>query len=133
MKIVKPIALFSLGGSAYVTLELIYRGFSHFSMFAAGGLSFLLIGQCRKLSLPKPLLPCLGAGIITTVELTTGLLVNRQYGVWDYRGQPGNFLGQICPLFSLLWIPVSAAAFALYRWADGTLTRLLPPGAMPQA
>lgn len=126
MKIVKPAALFSLGGSAYVTLELLYRGFSHGSMFAAGGVCFLLIGQSRKLSLPKPLLPCLGAGIITTVELMTGLLVNRNYSVWDYRGQPGNFLGQICPMFTLLWIPVSAAALTIYRWADGTLTRFLP-------
>lgn len=125
MKILKPAALFSLGGSAYVTLELIYRGFSHGSMFAAGGVCFLLIGQLPKLSLPKPMRPCLGAGIITTVELVTGLLVNRQYAVWDYRGQPGNVLGQICPLFSLLWIPVSAAALFIYRWADGKLTRFL--------
>lgn len=126
MKILKPAALFSLGGSAYVTLELLYRGFSHGSMFAAGGVCFLLIGQIPRLSLPEPLRPCLGAGIITTVELMTGLLVNRQYTVWDYRGQPGNFLGQICPLFSLLWIPVSAGALVFYRWADGRLTRLLP-------
>lgn len=123
MKLVKPAALFSLGGSAYVGLELLYRGFSHVSMFAAGGVCFLLIGQLPRLPLPKVVKPCLGAGIITSVELMTGLLVNRQYTVWDYRGQPGNFLGQICPLFTLLWIPVSAAALWLYRWADGKLTQ----------
>lgn len=126
MKIIKPAALFSVGGSAYVILELLYRGFSHVSMFAAGGLCFLLIGQVPRLSLPKAVQSCLGAGIITTVELVTGLLCNRQYTVWDYRDQPGNFLGQICPLFTLLWIPVSAAALRLYRWADGKLTQLLP-------
>ncbi len=126
MKIVKPTALFSVGGSAYVALELLYRGFSHVSMFAAGGVCFLLIGQVPRLSLPKPVQACFGAGIITSVELLTGLLVNRQYAIWDYRGQPGNFLGQICPLFTLLWIPVSAAALQLYRWTDGKLSRLLP-------
>lgn len=125
MKLLKPTALFSLGGSAYVALELLYRGFSHVSMFAAGGACFLLIGRLPRLSLPKPLQACCGAGIITSVELMTGLLVNRQYTVWDYRGQPGNFLGQICPLFTLLWIPVSAAALGLYRWADGRLSALL--------
>lgn len=109
-----------------MALELLYRGFSHASMFAAGGVCFLLIGQIPRLSLPKGVQSCLGAGIITTVELVTGLLVNRQYTVWDYRGQPGNFLGQICPLFTLLWIPVSAAALKLYGWADGMLTQLLP-------
>ncbi len=125
MKLLKPTVLFSLGGSAYVTLELMYRGFSHVSMFAAGGACFLLIGQIPRLPLPKSLRACCGAGIITSVELMTGLLCNRDYGIWDYRGQPGNFLGQICPLFTLLWIPVSAAALRLYRWADGKLTRVL--------
>ena len=121
MKIIKPTVLFSVGGSAYVALELLYRGFSHVSMFAAGGVCFLLIGQIPRLSLPKAAQSCLGAGIITTVELVTGLLVNRQYTVWDYRSQPGNFLGQICPLFTLLWVPVSVAALGLYRWTDSKL------------
>lgn len=128
MKYVKSAALFSLGGSAYVTLELLYRGFSHVSMFLAGGTCFLLIGQLPRLPLPKPIRACCGAGIITGVELAAGLLVNRQYAVWDYRSQPGNFLGQICPLFTLLWIPVSAAALRLYQWSDGKLNQLLSQG-----
>ena len=44
------------------------------------------------------------------VELGTGLLFNRDYSVWDYRAVPGNFCGQICPRFTLLWIPLAAAA-----------------------
>ena len=59
-------------------------------------------------------------------QLATGLLLNRLLGlqVWDYAGQPGNLLGQICPAYSLLWIPVSAAGAAL----DFFLTRrFLPP------
>ena len=63
----------------------------------------------------------LGALIITAVELTAGLLFNRNHQVWDYRGQPGNFLGQICPVFCLLWIPV--AAFG--EWLYGFSARLL--------
>ena len=60
--------------------------------------------------------------VITMVELGIGLAVNRDYGVWDYRGRPGNFLGQICPAFTLLWIPVSAAAMVLYRLLERRLT-----------
>ena len=123
----KNCALFVLGGAGYVGLELAWRGRSHISMFLAGGVCFLLIGQLGKVQpvLPWPVRALIGAGIITMVELATGLLVNRQYQVWDYRGRLGNFLGQICPAFTLLWIPVALLAMALYAWLDVRLDRLL--------
>ncbi len=124
MKIMKQAALFSVGGGAYVGLELLYRGYSHISMFTAGGVCFLLIGGISRLPVSRLWQLGCGAGAITAVELVTGLLVNRQFQVWDYRNQPGNFLGQICPLFMLLWIPVTAAGMGLYRWADAGLDRL---------
>lgn len=123
MKRIKPLLLFCIGGGAYVLLELIWRGRSHCSMFVAGGVCFLLLGQLGKLQhrLPLPLCILAGAGIITLVELGIGLLLNRSYQIWDYRGQFGNFLGQICPAFCLLWIPVAWAAMALYRQLDKRL------------
>lgn len=92
-------------------------------MFAAGGICFLLLGHLGKVKPRLPLLPraVVGSGIITMVELAVGLLVNREYTVWDYRARFGNFLGQICPLFSLFWIPVSLAAFFLYDALDRKL------------
>lgn len=120
MKFWKHSILFCIGGLAYVGLELCYRGRSHGSMFAAGGICFLLLGHLGKVRPKLPLLPraIVGSGIITMVELAVGLLVNRDYGVWDYRARFANFLGQICPLFSLVWIPVSLAAFFLYDYLD---------------
>lgn len=116
MKIWKKSILFYLGGCAYMGLELLWRGRSHGSMFLAGGLCFLLIGHLGEVQprLPLPARWLVGAGIVTIVELGVGLLLNRDYTVWDYRSQAGNFLGQICPVFSLLWIPVSALAIVLY-------------------
>ena len=111
--------LFYLGGMAYVMLELLWRGRSHGSMFVAGGLCFVLIGQLPRM--PLALRALAGALIITSVELVTGLIANRDYGVWDYRSQPGNFLGQICPLFTLLWIPMAALAVWLYATLDSLL------------
>ena len=125
MKWVKTGVLFTLGGCGYVGLELLYRGRSHISMFCAGGLCFLLLGLLGERALSLPARGLLGTAIITAVELTTGLLVNRDYGVWDYRQQPWNFRGQICPTFMLLWIPLSLAAMALYRQADRLWDRLL--------
>ncbi len=123
MGILKHLLLFFIGGSGYVGLELLYRGYSHISMFAAGGLCFLLIGRLR--TLPLALGAGGGAGIITAVELITGLLVNQDYQIWDYRGQPGNILGQICPAFTLLWATLAALAMVLYRRAEGLIDRLL--------
>lgn len=111
------VGLFLLGGGGYVALELLYRGRSHYSMFLAGGICFLLLGKLEEVRprLPGIFRPLAGAGIITMVELAAGLLFNRDYSVWDYRGVPGNFCGQICPRFMLLWIPLAAGAGWLYR------------------
>ena len=121
MKITKILALFSIGGGAYVGLELLYRRRSHISMFGAGGACFLMLGKLRTLSVPYPVRLLAGAGIITTVELGTGLLVNQDYQVWDYRSLRGNFRGQICPLFTAAWIPVAAAGMGLYGLAEKAL------------
>lgn len=123
MKILKKALLFSVGGGAYVMLELLYRGYSHGSMFLAGGVCFLLIGGLKDL--PLGMAVVLGVLSVTAVELLTGLLVNRNYTVWDYRDQWGNFLGQICPLFMAIWIPVTAAGLFLYRRAETLLDRIL--------
>ena len=104
------IGRFVLGGSAYVSLELLWRGRSHWTMFVLGGGCFLAIGTLARRSRSLPVRAALGSGICTAGELLTGLLFNRDYAIWDYRTMPGNFLGQICPLFSLLWMPLSLLA-----------------------
>ena len=120
MKIWKNCLLFYTGGTVYLSLELLYRGRSHGSMFLAGGLCFLLIGHLNRVEpkLPLPLRAVVGALIVTMVELGTGMAFNRQFQVWDYRNQPGNFMGQICPVFSALWIPLSLAAAVLFNCMD---------------
>ena len=114
--------LFGVCGTVYVLLELIYRGRSHISMFFAGGISavgIFLCCNCRRMKNKCLLLKCaLGSGIITAVELGTGLIVNRDYRVWDYRRCRGNFLGQICPEYCALWVPLSLGAMDAYRWLD---------------
>ena len=126
MKIWKQAVLFYLGGCAYMGLELLWRGRSHGSMFVAGGLCFLLIGQLNHVRprLPLPLRAAVGAGIVTMVELGIGLLCNRNYEVWDYRDQAGNFLGQICPIFTILWFPVSLMALFLHDLLSSRMDRI---------
>ena len=122
----KTLPLFLLGGTGYVGIELLYRGRSHISMFLAGGVCFLLLGklETNQPRLPGILRPVAGAGVITMVELAAGMLFNRDYSVWDYRGIPGNYLGQICPRFFLLWIPLACAAGRLYVFSQTRLRKL---------
>ena len=107
--------LFFVGGAGYVGLELLWRGRSHISMFLAGGICFLLLGQLDRARISVFMKCLLGAAVITTVELLVGLMTNRDHQVWDYRQMPYNFLGQVCLSYSLLWIPVSFLAMLLHR------------------
>ena len=117
MRIWRQTVLFYIGGFAYMTLEFIWRGKSHGSMFLLGGLCFCIVGRLGKRLHPAAA-ELLGAVVITALELVTGLLVNRDFAVWDYRSAPLNYLGQICLPFTLLWVPVSLAAVVLYKKAE---------------
>lgn len=116
MKWIRGAAMFLLGGVGYVSMELLWRGWSHISMFLAGGTCFLLLGALNRVKkIPLLLRGLVGAGIITGVELVTGLLFNADFHVWDYRAVPMNFLGQICLPFTALWVPISIGAMILYN------------------
>ena len=91
-------------------------------MFFAGGSCFLLLGALRRLPLALFSKSLLGAAGITLIELLAGLLVNKNYQVWDYRDLPGNLHGQVCLPFFLLWIPVSIGGMALYHLAEKLLS-----------
>ena len=116
MKYGKYPLLFCAGGLGYMGLELLWRGWTHGAMFAAGGTSFLLLGRLKEQ--PPWIKALAGAGIITAVELTTGILLNRHYRIWDYRDVPLNYKGQICLPYSLLWMPVALAGTEIYGLLD---------------
>lgn len=107
---VKGIMLYLIGASLYVIIELLFRGFSHYSMYFLGGLCFLLIGlinEITDISITSQMI--ISAVIITTLELISGYIVNIYLGlnVWDYSNMPYNFNGQICLLFFNAWILLS--------------------------
>lgn len=122
----KYLVLFGAGGLLYILIELLWRGWSHWTMFLLGGACFAAIGLINEVipwEMPLWQQALIGAGIITVLEFCTGCLVNLWlgWGVWDYSRIPGNILGQICPQYALLWIPVALAGILLddwlrYRW-----------------
>ena len=88
-------AIFLAGSCAYPTLEMAWRGHTHYSMAIAGGLCLWLIDRvcCGALGGKSLFLRCLaGSGLITGVELAAGIVVNQIFGlgVWDYSQMPLN-------------------------------------------
>lgn len=110
-----------VGGAIYVLLEMAWRGHSHWTMFLLGGICFLALGLINEVipwEMPLWIQVLIGACIVTALEFLAGCVVNLWlgWGVWDYSGLPGNILGQICPQYFLLWIPVSLVGIVLDDW-----------------
>lgn len=107
-KISETLFLGVLGGSIYYTIEMVFRGFSHWSMFLLGGLSMVFFGQQGiwtewKDPLWKQVLRC--TLFVTAGEFITGIIVNKwmKWEVWDYSDQPFQLFGQICVPFIILF------------------------------
>ena len=103
----RHLIFFTVGGTGYAIIELLWRRRTHWTMILAGGICFVIFSiiaeRMRERSLIfKAALSALG---VTAVELVFGLVFNMalKMNVWDYSGVPFNFLGQICPVFTLLW------------------------------
>ena len=112
----KYIIIFGLGAFIYGAVEVIVRGYTHWTMALTGGAVmalFMLINRSRDVNI---LLRCLlGSLVITSLEFAVGAVVNLGLGwdVWDYSEKPFNIMGQICPLFTLGWFALSLPGFML--------------------
>lgn len=118
MRLAKYLILFSSGGIIYIIIELLFRGFSHQSMFFIGGLCFIIIGLINELldsDTPMLIQMFLSSVMITTVEFISGCILNILLGlnVWDYSKVWGNVLGQISLPFMAAWFFLSAAGIFL--------------------
>lgn len=106
------------GGALYYIVEVIFRGYSHWSMAILGGICFLYAGiQNEFTDRDKPLLlQILQVEMFVLIgEFITGCIVNLWLGwhVWDYSNMPFNLLGQICLPFALLFLPLCLFAIVL--------------------
>lgn len=118
MKLYKHFLLFMAGADLYALLEVLWRGYSHWTMALLGGICFLAIGLINEVipwEMPLWQQGIIGALLITILEFATGCIVNLWLGwhVWDYSDMPFNLQGQICLPFTLLWFFVSIGAIIL--------------------
>ena len=108
------LVLFAMGGTAYLALEIAWRGTTHWTMFLAGGACLCALDA---LGLQRgPLLAGIGAVGVSVLELGTGLACRRllHVEVWDYSQEWGNLAGLVCPKYTALW-------FLLCLWVLGMM------------
>ena len=64
----------------------------------------------------------LNLAVCTSIDFLTGMAVNQDYSLWDYRALPFNFMGQVCLQNSLVY---SIAATVIVWWAYPAMDRFL--------
>lgn len=117
----KHLILGTIGGLIYVLLELIWRGYSHWTMFILGGTCFVLLGLINEIldwDAPLTLQMLIGCTVITVLEFITGCVVNLWLGwnVWNYSDLKFNILGQISLFSSIGWYFISLVGITLDDW-----------------
>lgn len=120
----KTVFLCVVGGLFYCVMESLWRGYTHWSMFFLAGFLSLPLDQINEhLSWDMPIwMQALLGGIsITIAELAAGLVLNVWLGfnVWDYSHLSYDFMGQICPQYSALWVLLAGVGIVIFdflRW-----------------
>ncbi len=116
-------AVFVIGSVAYSAIEILWRGYTHWTMSVTGGICFSILyavnTSCPTRRLWKKCV--IGSATITTIEFAVGCIVNLwlKWNVWDYSQRPLNLLGQICALYTILWyflsIPIAGLSSLLQK------------------
>ncbi|MBQ8823760.1 MAG: hypothetical protein IJZ64_00840 [Ruminococcus sp.] len=106
--------MFLMGCFVYSLMEILARGFTHWTMTLTGGIVGILLYWLNCTS-PKGtwlLQAVTGAFMITAIEMSVGIVDNLifKWNVWDYGDMPFNLYGQICLPFSFLWFLVCIPA-----------------------
>lgn len=109
---IKKLILFSIGFFLYSLIEILFRGYTYFTMGILGGIILLLVDSINnKLSWNIDLIwqGVIGSFAITTCELVLGeiLKILNISSMWDYSNMPFNYDGVICVPFSIIWIFIS--------------------------
>lgn len=98
--------VYFVGAISYSLIEVLFRGYTHWTMALTGGVCFLLF-YIMNFSLDIGIIgKCFFASfIITSLEFIVGYFVNIVFklNVWSYAGLPFNYLGQVCLLYSGIW------------------------------
>lgn len=116
-RLIKYLILLAIGGTVYCGIEILVRGFTHWTMFLVGGICFILIGIINEITPKMPLVRqmLLSAVIITVAEFVSGCILNiwLDLDIWDYSNETFNLLGQISLKHTIYWFLLSCVGIIL--------------------
>lgn len=117
-KLSEYLFLWTLGGCIYYGFEILFRGFSHWTMFVLGGICLVFFAvQGKMMHWEEPLwrqvLRCVI--FVTGMEFITGIIVNKwlHMNVWDYSNLPFQIFGQVCLQFAVIFSGLCAVGILL--------------------
>ncbi len=123
----RKIIMFFIGSMGYGLIEILWRGYTHPSMLAAGGICFSFFGYLSDKLKTKSiwLKAVIGSGFITFIELIFGIIFNLilHQNVWNYSNRAFNFKGQICLLYSVFWLILSLIFIPLAQKTNRALQK----------
>lgn len=124
-KIYNNVIIFIIFGLSYYGIEILWRGYSHWTMMILGGICGLLIGMINEIT-PKMKVwrqMLLGSIIVTILEFVGGCILNiwLGLGIWNYSNMPFNILGQVCLIYTILWFLLSYVVI----WLDDEIREKL--------
>lgn len=108
-------SVFAAGGIIYALLEIICRGYTHWTMAVVGGIAVLCLYFISAMHDPLWKKWLLGAMVILTIEFLAGILLNivLRWRVWDYSAYRYHLYGQICLPFAFCWLMLCIPGNAL--------------------
>ncbi|MCI2046488.1 MAG: hypothetical protein LKJ90_02075 [Faecalibacterium sp.] len=130
--IAESLVTFAIGAAGYGGIELLWRGHTHWTMLLAGGVCLTGLRLLSRSPLPFLTQCVLGSSLITGVELSIGLVCNcaLHWNIWNYAGQWCNLMGQVCPLYSMLWFFLCIPVLGILRYVNGSV-RQAPAAVLP--
>ena len=119
--LLKDIVIFSACGGTYYGLEILFRGYSNWTMFLCAGIIGLIASLLNNFFTFDMLLQWqlgISAVIATAIEGITGIILayfnNGVNPVWDYSQLWGTFFcGQCNILFCIIWAVLSFIAILI--------------------
>jgi len=127
-KLIPYAVIFVVSGFVYISLELLWRGRSHWTMFLCAGLCGLVMANINNKILEFytdfRIQVVVSALCCTFAEFLFGIIFNRNFTIWDYRGMWGtiHWLGdQVNLLFFGIWILISLFGLPFLDWLQWKL------------
>ena len=119
MKVIKSLVMFIAGFCAFITIEVLFRGYSYAMSGVMGGMAVIALDKINdEISWETDLAmqALIGGAFVTAMEFAVGAIAkytNILPQMWDYTDVPFNLGGIICLPFTIAWTLLSVLAIFL--------------------